>query len=100
MATYWMTFRIADDAGYTKRYEQLVEAIRQITNSSWWVEPTSFLLFASDKDIDGVAAIAKASFNPRTDMALIGMPDFKSARLVGSSTDQDIFALMPFTKNV
>jgi hypothetical protein len=97
MSVYWLTFRIENDAGYRNRYDALIEAIRVIS-SKWWVEPTSFLLFESARDIDGVAAVSKAAINPRIDMALVGMPDFKSARLVGASTDQDIFALMPFTK--
>jgi hypothetical protein len=99
MATYWLTFRIAEDPDYAKRYERFVNAIEKIT-LKWWVEPTSFLLFESEHNIAQVAEAAKAAFNPRTDMALIGMPDFKSARLIGASTDHDIFDLMPFTKKV
>ena len=99
MATFWMTHRLEDDANYAQRYDNLVEAVRKIS-TKWWVEPTSFLLFSSERDIDGVAAVVKTAINPRVDMALIGMPDFKSARVVGASADQDLFELMPFTKKV
>jgi hypothetical protein len=97
MASYWTTFRIHNDASYRTRYDNLVEAVRSIS-SKWWVDPTSFLLFESSKDINGVAAAVKAAINTGTDMALIGMPDFKDARLVGQTGDQDLFALMPFAK--
>lgn len=97
MAVYWTTFRIHNDASYRTRYDALVEAIRVISKK-WWVDPTSFLLFESDKSIDGVAAAVKEAINSATDMALIGMPDFKDARAVGHTHDQDLFALMPFAK--
>ena len=97
MSVYWISFRINDDASYRQRYQNLMDAIQAIS-TKWWLEPTSFVLFESDRDIDGVAAMTKTAINPRIDTALIGMPDYKSARLVGVSTDQDIFFLMPFTK--
>jgi hypothetical protein len=97
MAVYWTTFRIHNDASYQHRYEKLMEAIRVIS-IKWWVDPTSFLLFESNQGIDGVASAIKAAINSTTDMALVGMPDFKDARAIGHTHDQDLFALMPFTK--
>ena len=41
MAVYWQTFRINSDAGYTERYDNLVETVRKMA-SRWWVESTSF----------------------------------------------------------
>jgi len=51
----------------------------------------AFLLFESSHDIDQIAAAVTAAFNPRTDMALVGMPEFKSARLIGASTRHTAF---------
>jgi hypothetical protein len=92
-----MTFRIADDQQYAQRYDNLVEAVRTIA-SEWWTESTSFLLFESALSIDDVAAKVKDAINPAKDLALIGMPDYKSARAVGAVKDGDLFKLMPFTK--
>lgn len=97
MAAYWLTFRIEQDSTYSTRYEKLIDAIRGIA-SKWWIEPTSFLLFESSLGIDQVASTVKSAINPRTDLALVGMPDYKSARIIGASTDDDLFDLMPFTK--
>jgi hypothetical protein len=96
--TYWLTFRLADDATYSTRLDKLTKAVQDVTAGTWWVEPTSFLLFQSASDIDAVAAIVKAAINPAKDIVLIGMPDYKSARIIGASTDPDLFKLMPFTK--
>jgi hypothetical protein len=99
MAVYWLTFRLADDAGYSQRYDALISGINAIT-PKWWVESSSFILFESSKDIDGVAATARAAVSPSKDIVLIGMPDYKNARVIGPVQDQDLFALMPFTKKV
>jgi hypothetical protein len=97
MAIYWLTFRLQEDADYDDRYQALVDAIQRIT-TRWWVEPSSFMLFESSRDIDGVAASVKAAIAESKDLVLIGMPDYKTARLIGKSDDDDIFKLMPFTK--
>ena len=97
MSAYWLTFRLADDPDYAERYDRLIEVVRQITQR-WWVESTSFVLFESALSIDEVATKIKGALNTAKDLALIGMPDFKSARLVGASQDAALFNLMPFTK--
>jgi hypothetical protein len=97
--TYWLTFRIHDDASYEQRRDRLYEAIRTIA-SKWWVEPTSFIAFASTQSADAIAARIKSAFNPKTDLALLGMSDYKAARLIGNSEDSDIFDLTPFLKRV
>jgi hypothetical protein len=42
MKTYWLSFRIANDADYDTRYDKLVETIRT-SASKWWLETTAFL---------------------------------------------------------
>ena len=97
MAVYWLTFRLASDATYSDRYDALKESIRGMA-SAWWYEPSSFFLFESSEDIDRVAANVGSVINAAKDIVLIGMPDYKSARVLGASTDKDLFKLMPFTK--
>lgn len=98
MATYWLSFRIGDDDSYAKRYDDLVEAIRLITNQHWWLETTSFIVFESDHSIDDLVSTVKGLIDEEIDLVLIGMPNFKSARLIGSSSDDTIKKLMPFLK--
>ncbi|MFN3764510.1 MAG: hypothetical protein ACK4R3_02965 [Aliihoeflea sp.] len=99
MATHWLSFRLADNSTYSERYDKLLEAIRE-RSSKWWLETSAFLVFDTTHDIDQIAAAAKAAVDPRFDIVLIGMTDFKSARLIGASQDKDIFGLIPFVKNV
>jgi hypothetical protein len=97
--TYWLTFRIHDDATSDHRRDKLYETINNLS-SKWWIEPTSFVAFSSEQSADTIAAKVKASFNPAIDMALLGMTDFKTARLIGKSDDRDIYELIPFLKKV
>jgi hypothetical protein len=96
-ATYWLSFRIADDATYEDRYNALVGSINSVS-SKWWVDTTAFFVFRSETNIDDLATRIKSTINPTKDIVLIGMPDFKSARIIGAYQDPDIFDLMPFTK--
>jgi hypothetical protein len=96
MATYWLTFRIAEDATYSDRYHGLESAISGIlTGGKWWKETTSFLLFASFHSLDQVAATVKAALAEDRDVALIGMIDVKGTRIVGSWADADLTTLLP-----
>ncbi len=97
--TYWLTFRIHDDATYEARRDKLYAAIDGVS-SSWWIESTSFIAFASSQSADTIAGKIKASFNPATDLALLGMIGFKTSRLIGKSEDSDIYELIPFLKKV
>ncbi len=99
MAVYWITFRIADDDTYEERYTALVAAIKGAA-SKLWEETTSFILFESSQNMAGIAALTKSAIDNTQDLALIGMPDYKTATVVGVVYDQDLFGLMPFTKKV
>ena len=96
MAVYWLTFRLHEDQSYAQRYDNLVDAIDKLS-TKWWTQSSSFILFESATNIDGVAAAAKQAVKPTTDIVLIGMPDYKSARVIGSA-NQTLFDLMSFTK--
>jgi hypothetical protein len=98
MATYWVTFRLKDDATYSDRYDKLSKVIDQLCDG-WWVEPTSFFLFECDDTIDTIAGKVKAAINTRTDVVLISMPHVKAARIVGTPDYGDTLrSLLPFAK--
>ena len=82
---------------YTTRYSEFLEAVRQQT-TKWWPEPTSFICFASDLDIDTICGRLKRPLSVDHDLFLIGMPEFKSARIWGHNPDNDIYELIPFLK--
>lgn len=96
---YWLTFRLADNASWQQRYDALKIAVSgSMDGTVWWDEPTSFLLFRSNLAIDDLATVIAEAIDLRTDVALLGMPDYKSARVVGSLDDPDIFKLWPWVK--
>lgn len=97
MAVFWITFRIADDDTYVERYTALVDAIKG-NSSKFWEEATSFILFESAQNMAGITERVKAAIDDSRDLVLIGMPDFKSATVIGPVADQDLFKLMSFTK--
>src|SRR5690349_14436287 len=101
MSTYWVTFRIHDQTiggrTYEKRYSDFVDAVRNQA-TMWWTKPTSFICFASNNDIDAICSSIKGQLAPAYDLFLIGMPDYKSARIWGANDDDDIYKLIPFLK--
>lgn len=99
MAVYWLTFRIHQDAGATTRRDKL-EGLIGSSTPKWWREPTSFILFESERDIDSLARSIKAQIDPKVDLVLIGMPFVKAARIIGRNDDPDIHAMIPFVTEV
>ncbi|MCR4265341.1 hypothetical protein [Nitratireductor sp. ZSWI3] len=99
MATYWLSFRLQDDSTYNQRYKDLTDTVQRLS-TKWWVEASSFIVFASAADIDKIASEIADVIYVDTDLVIVGMPDFKSARLIGHHEDDDIFELMPFIKKV
>lgn len=96
---YWMTFRLEDDGTWQRRYDALKSTISDCTTGSkWWVEPTSFILFRSEAKIDELAALVAEAIDTETDVALLAMTDYKSARVIGSVQDSDLFSLWPDAK--
>lgn len=97
MDTFWISFRLKENNTYTERYNDLMETVRT-SASSWWVEPSSFLVFSSAETIDTIASQVKKVIDNAADLVVIGMTDYKSARLIGNNDDPDIFDLIPFMK--
>lgn len=53
MATYWLSFTIDDNTRgtrtYADRYNALYDAIHDLTDTEYWQETTSFIIFESNK---------------------------------------------------
>lgn len=73
-----------------------MQGIKGTTKGRWWTDPTSFVLFESDLSIDGLAPHLKAAIDLDRDIAIVGMPHVKSARVTGNVYDHDLFELLPF----
>lgn len=98
MDTYWISFRIKDDATYAERYDALVDEVRKLASpNKWWIDTTAFIVFACGLKIGDVANRIRRAMGDE-DIALVGMPDFKSMRVIGLHADEDIFDLVPFAK--
>jgi hypothetical protein len=99
MATYWITFRIADvtisGRSYEDRYNTLVKIVTE-NSTKWWGQTTSYLAFTSSQEIGAVAAKFKGAIAPSHDLFLIREMDKQSARICGKNDDQDIYDLMPY----
>lgn len=101
MSTYWVTFRIEDKTvggrTYDDRYKAFYDAIKTRCQM-WWLPPTSFVVFDSTHDIDTLARAFKVALSEQHDLFLLGMTDFKSARIFGANNDQDVYKLIAFLK--
>lgn len=97
MNVFWISFRISERGNYQERYNGLIEAIEQ-ASIRHWAETTSFVLIESSYTIDKLASTLKAPINTAHDLVLIGNPNVKQARVIGTVEDDDLFDLMPFTK--
>lgn len=103
MATnYWLTFRFADvtvgyDSGDDRR-NALYQVIDNLSRS-WWIEPTSFLLFHSELGIDEIAGRCKAVISVKHDLVLLREISVQSARVIGSPDYLDTLeAFMPYLR--
>lgn len=98
MKTYWFAFRLNHDIDYNDRYDRVMNTLKGLSDGKWWVEPSAFVVFRSDLNIDAVASEISAAMDTRVDVGLLGMSEIKAARVLGASNDDDIFEFMPFAK--
>ena len=98
MKTYWITFRLKQDATYEERYNRLYEAVRQLADGNHWVEPTSFIAFESDKSVTTLAREFAAVISLSKDVILLSAFEFKICRIIGHLEDRDILQMVPFAK--
>ncbi|MBW6528717.1 hypothetical protein KZ813_17890 [Sphingomonas sp. RHCKR7] len=82
MTTYWITFRLTDDASYKQRYDDLVDALNEV-GSAFWDEPTSFVAIETDMGIGALASLLKSTINPGTDILVIREIGRDNTRYIG-----------------
>lgn len=72
MESYWVTFRLDADAGYSKRYNALLEALGKVRGQGGsWGEPTSFWLVQSTLGIDAFTKTLASGLNAKTDLLVV-----------------------------
>lgn len=101
MATFWISFRIADGTvggkTYETRYNAFIDQLRGYVGA-FWEETTSFVVFDTNQSIATMTAGLKAAIAPSADLFLIRQINAESAYIFGPVKDQAIFALMPYLK--
>lgn len=81
MATYWLTFRIHDDAGYQTRYSDFIDAVNE-AGTSFWSEPTSFICLESTSTIDAICSALKVPLSTK-DLVVMREIGKDSTRYIG-----------------
>ena len=100
LTDYWLTFRIGNVTvgGVTsnQRRDALYDTINDLS-SSWWVEPTSFILFDSHEGIEAIAAKCRSAISASNDMVLIRKLNKQDAQVIGKIDNPDMLrAFMPY----
>lgn len=98
MATFMVSFRIAQLDNHSERYDGLNAAILSASSGNYWDETTSFYVLESDLSISTFINYLKAEINPQYDTVLVRSLDSKTAFIAGVVRDGDIFTLMPYLK--
>jgi hypothetical protein len=100
MSQYWVTFRIAQDATYDKRYAGLMQALIDVRTGSW-SETTSFLLVNSPLGLNQVAAAFAKPLNSSTDLLVVCEMFTHNSVYLGDLEYSDIFkGFLPFAKKL
>jgi hypothetical protein len=96
MSLFAITFRIHYDTTYDERYDSVVKAIKELTTSTYWAEPTSFFLIESDGVSADVAnAIdSNSQLAPSKDLLVVINLSQKGYKGIGHITDSDLHKLM------
>ncbi|MFP3944538.1 MAG: hypothetical protein ACLFWF_11630 [Alphaproteobacteria bacterium] len=98
MDTFWITFRLNDDAIYEERYNQLHMAVCDMADGKYWPEPTSFFAFLSDAPVSAIVQRLKAAINTKTDVVVLGSFQKKTCRIIGNLQDRDLLEMVDFAK--
>lgn len=93
MATYCVTFRIADKTvngkTYAERREMLVENARAY-DGGYWEETTSFLLVESNKNTPDFGASVAKGLSEKDDLVVVFDPADMSAAYFGPLANRDV----------
>lgn len=73
MGNFILTFRLKNDSTYQRRYDSLVEKIREIAPKWLWEETSSFYAFEAEGTADSVCHDLHygSSFDPEMDIMVI-----------------------------
>ena len=99
MTDYWISFRIADDVNYDRRYTALTKAIAECATDGQWTADTSFVCIRSKHSIDACGAHLKKALNGTADhlvMRTIGTDDTRYINSPGT----EFFAFFPKAKKL
>lgn len=100
VSTYYLAFRISNVDEYEKRYQSLIACIENATAGKWWLEPASFIVFSSELNIEALVQDISTVLDLDRDIAVLGKTEFRTMRIIGASSDEDIFDLVPFAEKV
>ena len=99
MHTYWMTYRLADDGQFVARSKQINTILNSVSEGARWAEPHTFFIFKSKLGINDVIARFRPALDERKDMLLLGMTEFKEARVLGVPQHAALYALVPHAQD-
>lgn len=103
MATIWLTFRVAQGTiggrSDDERREAIYQAVREVAARTWWIEPTSFILFDSEVAVEAIAQHVREAVAEDDDIVLIRNAEHKTARVIGPA-EPDLWKLMPYVERV
>ena len=61
---HWVPFHTSALAIGKLANAAVQEAVKELSAGKWWTEPTSFLVFQSDRTIDTIASHFRAALDP------------------------------------
>lgn len=70
MPSYWVTFRVASNTTYQKRYDAMLDAMKEAAGG-YWGEPTSFFLIASELSTDALTRAISRPLASATDLLVV-----------------------------
>lgn len=102
MTKFWGTFRIEERTIGTRTAAQRRADLYKVIgdrSTSWWLEPTSFMLFESTFTIDQLMAAAYAAIAPTADLFVVRHLGVAEARAIGRIENEKLLVqFMPYIK--
>lgn len=100
MSVFVVSFELKYDDGYGARYKSFTEELKKTT--PWWDENTSLVIVQTSETIDEFCTriYVATSFDGSKDRYLVLDANVKSGRVRGPVSDQDLFKLLPFVKQL
>jgi hypothetical protein len=87
LGVYWLAFKLHERGDPKARHDALLSRMVQFTETDWWIELGSLLVFESASDVDTISAAARSVVDDEYDLVMVGVADAMVGRLIGSSDD-------------